>query len=426
MSLQYYNATLNTSDTPSNLWRDDFQAFVDSEFENAGDYYTIQKENNSNILEDIGVRLVSPYKIGASSTLRDDFKNIIFQNYNTHSVLGERYYFEGNWWITIDTDSIKSASASCMVQRCYDFLRFYDDLGIYHELPAIISKGGFYDLDSDKMMQLPNNQLRILVKYDDESKLIKWADVDSVDSKYTRFILNGQAYRTVASNPHDMVRLGVGVLELRLQADQFKSSDNLVDGIADDDDILTLLIQNGSNLNLGEGQTVQINSEVTLNGNVLVNPIITYTSSNVNIATVNSSGLVTAITSGSVNITATYSTVSDSIGITVSAVVADNYTVDIVSSNGIIDGIKLGQTISHQSYSKNNGIAYSTVGTWSVLKDDGITPMDSAIITVLSNVGNVLSLKCSSNSANVGTYFKVRYQDANASEIIRIRINSLF
>lgn len=426
MSLPYYNAVLNTSDSPSNLWKDDFQAFVDSEFENASDYYTIQKENNLNELENLGVRLVAPYKIGASSTMRDDFKNIIFPTYTTNVIIGERYYFDGYWWITIDTGNVKSSSASCLVQRCYDFLRFYDDLGIYHEIPAVVSKGGFYDLDADKMMQLPNNQLRILIKYDNESKLIKWADVDSVDSKYTRFILNGQAFRTVSSDPHSMVRLGVGVLELRLQADQIRATDNLVDGIADDDDALTLLIQNGSTLNLGEGQTVQINSEVTLNDVVLGNPTITYASSNTNIATVNSSGLVTAITSGSVNITATYSTASDSIDITVSAVVADNYTVDIVSSNGIIDGIKLGQTISYQSYSKNNGSPYATVGTWSVLKDDGITPIDSAIISVLSNVGNVLSIKCASNSANVGTYFKVRYQDANASEIIRIRINSIF
>lgn len=417
------NATYNQSYREEVF--EELQAKIDLEFEYASDYWVIEHEVDGTWSE-IGVRVANPYSLNQSSTIRDDFKDIIFPNTSYTLALGNRFRFGGYHYICIDTGKSLYPTNSCLVQRCYDFLRFYDDLGIYHELPAVISKGGFYDLDSDKMMLLPNNQLRILVKYDDESKLIKWADVDSVDSKYTRFILNGQAFRTVATDPHSMVRLGVGVLELRLQADQIKSSDNLIDGIADDDDIITLLIQNGSTLNLGEGQTVQINSEVTLNDVVLVNPVIIYTSSNANIATVNSSGLVTAIDSGSVNITATYSTASDSIGITVSAAVADNYTVDIVSSNGIIDGIKLGQSLTYTSTSKNNGSPYAIVGTWSVWKDDGITPINSAIISVLSNVGNVLSIKCTSSSANVGTYFKVKYEDANASEIIRIRINSIF
>lgn len=417
------NATYNQSYREEVF--EELQLKIDSEFQYASDYWVIEQEVDGTWSE-IGVRVTNPYSLSQTSTIRDDFKSIIFPNISYPLVLGNRFRFGGYYYITVDTGKSLYPTNSCLVQRCYDFLRFYDDLGVYHEIPAIVSKGGFYDLDSDKIMQLPNNQLRILVKYDDESKLIKWADIESQDDKYTRFILNGQAFRTVSSDPHSMVRLGVGVLELRLQADQINPYDDIVNGIANDNNSITLLIQNGSTLNLGEGQTVQINSEVTLNDNVLVNPVIKYTSSNVNIATVSTGGLVTAIASGNVTIFASYSTASDSIGITVSAVVADNYTVDITSSNGIIDGIKLGQQLTYESFSKNNGLPYVTAGAWSILKDDGITPIDSNIISVLSNIDNILSIKCSSDSINVGTYFKVKYEDANANETIRIRINSIF
>lgn len=427
MALNYYTAIKQTiTGELSDIWKDDFQAFVDEEFQNASNYYVIKKENNLNELVDVGVRLVAPYRISASSSIKDDFKTVEFQRYDTNLLMGERYFFDGYWWITIDTGRSKSSSASCLVQRCADFLRFYDDKGVYHSIPAIVQKGGFYDLKKDQMVMIPDNQLRILVKYDDESKLIKWADTESAENKFTRFLLEGYPYRTTSIDRHSYVRLGVGYVDIRLQADQLQDGDDLINNIANANIQISINIENGATLTIGEAQEVQLNTFVTVNGVQLINPVVIYSSDDESIATVDGNGLVTGVTSGNATITATYSTVSTSIDITVDSFVNDNYTVDISSSNGVENVIRLGQTLQYTATSLLNGSPYVNVGTWSLLKSDGITPYTDTNLTIVSIVDNVLVLKCQNQSAFTGVNFKLKYADSNAEDVLDIQIKSVF
>lgn len=340
--------------------------------------------------------------------------------YVTKSRTSEKYLIVG-----INEDKFNFEEV--FVQRCSDYLRFYDDKGVYHSVQCSIESDGFYDLKKEQMVMIPDNQLRILVQYNDATKLIKWSDIDSADNKFTRFLLEGYPYRAVSIDRHTGTQFGEGFIDIRLQADQiYPDKDDLVNNIAGGLELPTIEIQNGSSITIGEAQELQLNTLVTYKGVEIENPSVTYTSSDETIATVDVDGVVTTILSGNVTITANYSTVSTTIDLTVSAVIADNYTVDIYSSNGIADYIRVGQALEYTALSLNNGEEYVNIGSFLLLEDDGITPLTSNIVTIVSTVDNTITLKASSDGSYVGSYFRLKYVDSNAENELRIQMKSVF
>ena len=404
---------------------DNFQTKVDSVFEFASDYYTIQKEGVNGIYQDLDVRVTTSYSINASSTIKDDFKTLVHKRYDTQLFLGERYYFDGYYWITIDTGRSKASSTSCQVQRCGDFLRFYDDNRIYHAIPAIISKSGIYDLNENTILNLPDNQQRVLIKYNPESDLIKWADENSPDIKFTRVILHGQAWRVVSIDKNSYVRNNIGYLDIRLQQDMVKPTDDLVNNIADGlANNLSIEILNG-NSTIKNSTTLQLNVDVINNNIKIINPTIIYTSSDITKATVSSGGLVTGLSVGSTTITATYGNVNDTIVITISTAVTNNYTTDFTSSINNIASLKLSQVETLTVITKNNGISYVDSGLILSLKDDtGINP--TTMVSIISQTANTITIKAVNDVNNVGKYFRLYGTGTNNTEYIRIQIKSIF
>lgn len=234
MAYQYYNIQLNNTPIPSTEIKNDLQASINEYFEIASDYYTVEYETATpNVFVNIGVRLEAAFNIKVQSNVKDDYKHIIFKNFNTQPSLGDYFRFDGYYWIVIDTGKSKSATNSVMVRRCGDYLRFYDELGVYHKLPCIVEKTVMYDLSTNSYIGIPDNQTRILVKYNAESKKIKFADLSDSNNKYTRFILEEYPYRVVSIDRHTYVRLGVGFIDIRCQSDQINTYDDLINNIAD-------------------------------------------------------------------------------------------------------------------------------------------------------------------------------------------------
>jgi hypothetical protein len=126
-----------------------------------------------------------------------------------------------------------------------------------------------------------------------------------------------------------------------------------------------LVISNGSTIQMGENQTLQLNVKVTVNiggvTSVIQNPIINYTSSDTTKATVDSNGLVTFHNIGNVNIAATLdldNSATSNIAITLVAEPQDNYTVDVTSDGQVIEGITdiaVNSTKTFVATRKNNG-----------------------------------------------------------------------
>jgi len=234
MAYEFYNIQLANTPSPTNEIKADLQSSINDLFEIASDVYTIEYETATpNVFTNMVVRLEAPYKIENQSSIKDDFKHIIFKDFTVKPKLGEYFRFDGYYWLVIDTGRFKSSTNSVMVRRCGDFLRFYDSDGVYHALPCVLERSVMYDLNKDIYIALPDNQTRVLVKYNTESKKIKYADLGDAQSKYTRFILEELPFKTVSLDRSTFIRLSVGYMDIRLQSDQKNDYDDLVNGIAD-------------------------------------------------------------------------------------------------------------------------------------------------------------------------------------------------
>ncbi|MBD7909726.1 Ig-like domain-containing protein [Clostridium cibarium] len=79
---------------------------------------------------------------------------------------------------------------------------------------------------------------------------------------------------------------------------------------------------------LNTGTTYSLIASCTLNGEVVSNPTITYSSDNPSVATVSNSGVITGVMSGNVNIKATYEGASTSFSLVIEAVSLPTYTIE--------------------------------------------------------------------------------------------------
>ncbi|AKA71973.1 Ig-like domain-containing protein [Clostridium scatologenes] len=86
-------------------------------------------------------------------------------------------------------------------------------------------------------------------------------------------------------------------------------------------------IANKPSTSINNGSTYQLNLNCTEDGAIESNPIVTYTSNNTSVATINSTGLISCVGIGSANITVNYHGVSDNVDINV--VSAHNYVLSV-------------------------------------------------------------------------------------------------
>jgi hypothetical protein len=429
MAYSAYIARLTESDEELSVYhRDLYDQVVTQSYLNASDIYDVLKLNQiTGLYETFKFRVMSIYDITQASTLKDDHKKIVFPYVGFPSQLGDLYQFGGYYWMNVDTGRTKSTTDSCQVARCADFLRFFDDEGVYHSVPCIVRKGVMLDLENDYYQALPNNQLRILAPYDTVTKLIKWADSESADNKFTRFLLEGVPYRTVALDRSSYVRLGIGYLDIRLQLDvEHVGSDDFVNNIADafaPQNNIAISILNG-NTTIGVTQNLQLFVDVTKNGIIVDNPSLTFVSATPTVATIDALGLVTAFLAGTSTLSATFGAKTTSILLTSTPVVQHNYTIDFESNIDNLISITVGQTNILTALFRDNGVAYTDSSTWSLTDDTGIAPTSLASIVV--STGTSCTIKSTTDISKVGQYFRLYCIGTNATNYIRFRVKSLF
>ena len=182
--------------------------------------------------------------------------------------------------------------------------------------------------------------------------------------------------------------------------------------------ILTIL--NGSSLSIQQDNTLQLNVNVTDNGVLLVNPTITYLSSNNLICTVNSSGLVSSVGIGSCSIGASANGVSEDIVIEVIAEEQQNYTVEVSGSTSIIKSY----TKEYLAVFKNNGLPIVKESSFWLTGVDNL-PTSLAIITSQNVVNNTCVVR-GDTLGSVKLWCKSTDDSIVSQDGIVIQIKSLF
>ena len=146
-------------------------------------------------------------------------------------------------------------------------------------------------------------------------------------------------------------------------------------------------------ISMDTGNTQQITASVTDKGTAINLPILTYSSDNIAIATVNNSGLVTAISQGTCNVTVSYvgedgNTYSKTIPIVINAVVAKTITITSTATNP--NKIKVNNTQNYTITETSNG---NTVNDTFTLTESGCDPSYYTLTIIDNNNFSVNNLK---------------------------------
>lgn len=218
---------INNTVSYSERARDLYQLDIDQHFVYANNYYEIEieKNNGSNIFETIGVRIDKAVNANTGVKLSDDYKKIIFSQ-NPGLVLGKKFSFGENIWLTTDISSLYTNSCSCIVRRCNNVIRYQDDDG-YDSEPCVIdynSSGNQLDIKQDII--LPTKVIKLYVQ---NNKITNQIKVNN------RFIFGSQVFKVISLEDYNRIKTNdkhIGILTFILELDSLGANDDRINDIA--------------------------------------------------------------------------------------------------------------------------------------------------------------------------------------------------
>lgn len=322
----------------------------------------------------------------------DDKKITTLEPLNT----GDLIRYDDQYWIIISEQGGKRYNKHKAIMRLVDYHIKFNFVGRIQEYPAIVDSKVF-DTQEGKYITLPVGKIMVTLQENQDTLQI------ALDQ---RFIKMGSAFKVVGID-----RTKKGLIQLTCDKVEFNANDDQENEIVDGK-LYYVRITNIKPLELDQGQSVQITYDSTTGSNVL------FTSNDNSIATVDSNGLVTGLTTGTAIITASLNgseIIKDTIEIIVNEVVADISVVINGSSE-----IKFGQSGTWTAKVMQGTDELPEIVTWSLWNDAKTSTTDLASIT--STNGNSITLKAASKAGYI--QLKAQYQDKETW--MRIQVKSLF
>ena len=297
--------------SPKDVYTNLFAQTLKEQFYNSSNWWTIQEETNAGtqIYQTVNVRIAHLINAETGLKLGDDWKTLLFSDINHSIELGKHYIFDENTWLTTNTEIRKNLSATCTIRRCNNTLRWIDEsTGAYYEEPCIIE----YEVKEPRdyftqgsPFMTPGGFLHILTQFNNRTNLI---------NENQRFLFGNSGhwtcYKVIGTGINDFKNektydnTSAKILTLDVIANFVNNElDDVVNGIADANTNLYTVSLNKTSAQGTPSSTVQLIPSITYNGKS-VTRTINWTTSSSSIATVNISGLVTLIATGSCLITA--------------------------------------------------------------------------------------------------------------------------
>lgn len=265
-------------------------------------------------------------------------------------------------------ESINNVYTKYTIRRIRFNINFIVGENVY-PIPAIIDEGSM-GLDENKYITIGEGKIILYVKEDDITSQIPVGE---------RFIKMRSAWEITS-----ITNTEKGIYKIYADKDLFTPSDNKELEIADADrlniDTYSINITN-TTTNLYAGDTLQINVDAIKNDIPVGSPVVSFTSSDDTIATVDANGLVTGVSVGSTTITATYEGVTDTIALNIEEVeTGGSYAIEIEG----VATIKRWEFGTYNAEVTNGGVAISKGVTWDV---------PSANISIMSEDETTIKLK---------------------------------
>jgi len=390
MGLKYYQ--LSPPDvSASATMLENFTALINDQFAVATDVFTIQEETiiGSGSLVAIDVRVNTAIENVTGAKLSDDFKILLFKDLNHSVVLGQKYYFDSNYWLCVYSERLKSLSSNCMVRRCNDYLRWVDENGRYYNHPCIVDYSISRPKDTlgTENPVVPAGYINVYSQLNSETELIRGDQRFLFGRPNNRIcwkvfgnaVQNTQNQSTIDPTSSTLLTLTVGGYQKN------ESLDNEVLGIADYYKYAYALSLTPAVITGNVGETRQLVATVTLNSNP-VTKSVAYVSSAVSKVGVSATGSLTLSASGVAVITATMvdnSTVSASSTVTVSTSGVSTEEVRITPSDDTF--ILEDESKIFTAYVYTNGIQQANVFTFP-LADANVPAVNYTMTAIGDNV----------------------------------------
>jgi hypothetical protein len=310
------------------------------------------------------------------------------------------HYCDEDWLIISEINGPRYSKYRGIMRVC-DYRIKFNFQGIVKEFPAIVD-GRVFDVETGKYMTLPASKIVVTLQENQETLQI---DVGQ------RFVKMGNGWRVEAID-----RTEKGLLKLWCKQDQINDSvDDIENEIADAKKYVYAVDIINSDTSISVGDTLQLNVSVTLNGQTVTDKTVIYTSSDLDIATVDANGFVTGVDVGSVTITAQLAEtpdVKDIITLSVEQSTQDNYVLTIIGESEI----KRTQTKTWTAVLTNNGQQVTMKpATWSVTTTAGgitnlvsIVSQTSESCTLKANETGYVKLICTLNDGSLSAEMEIR------------------
>jgi len=383
MSYRYLDASLTMKHTPKDSYNEYFQTILTRDFKNSFDWYVIQEETvfGSGDYSDVEVRINHAIDARTSQKMGDDYKLILFGDTEKATGLGYLYYFDDNYWITINTESIKNLATSITVKRCNNTLRWIDDNGSRKSSPCsidyLIKENRDYGGGGSTVVT-PFGVINVNAQLNADTNLIK---------PNRRFLFGNvsswHGYRVFGggissfNNLKTLDNTSAGLLTLTMEVNYTNTdTDDLVNGIAIDQEVYGISLY-PTVIAGGVGQTIQLTPTILRNG-IQVERDVEWSSSDITKATVSGSGLVTLVAQGICNISVNIlenALVTASSAVTVGASPVNTFQIIATpDDNFVLEG----ETKVFNLILTKNGVDQSAIFTFSV--DTGNVPIENYVL----------------------------------------------
>ena len=332
-----------------------------------------------------------------ASIKRGDIVTVFWKNYNTEK------------WLVLSDNLRNRDYTKVIMQKCNYDIKF-NFKGTIKEFPCIVDSRVF-DVETNQYVSIPAGKIVVTMQDNNDSGNIKIND---------RFIKMNRAWKVSGID-----RTKNGLIILHCDLDGITSSDDLENEIANAGDyVYTLEITNGETASIQEASTLQLNTQVKLNGNIVTDKTVTFSCDNPSIATVDENGLVTAISAGECIITVSLAenpNIYDTITITVTALPEHSYAVIISGSTSIVKTT----TATYTATFTDNGLPITQESFFYITADDGVSETTLATIQSQDPVANTCVVKAGSTLGYVKLWCR-NIEGTIVSEPFRIQIKNLF
>lgn len=283
-----------------------------------------------------GIRMADVSSLTASSTKKaDDYKLVYFTELGIDYIpIGAKIKAMGSIWIATNPQNMSTAISSTIVARCNATYNSFDEYGNVVVEPIVVEKYAMLGNDNEtpNNMVLMDGYYNITCQLNDNTKKLK---------QNSRIILGDKAYHITGvtdfiqefSGDRNSCRL----LTFTARVEEPDRTDDITENFIAGGNIHNYLAEISGGTELGVGKSTQLVAHFVDNGVEVANvsPTWIWQSSDENVATVTSDGLVTAISAGETVIKAVLSQ-NKGIYATASLIVTDGEFAPYIEFSGAI------------------------------------------------------------------------------------------